>query len=75
MVLDTLLKLKGIIVYISYINNKPIDKAKGKFLVYWDPVSKISVNFILIIIITNKNSTAIAPDIHYDVRYTYKSYT
>ena len=47
MVLDTLLKLNGIIEYISYINNEPIDNAKGKFLVYCDPVSKISVNFVL----------------------------
>jgi len=43
--------------------------AKGKFLVYWLPVSRISVNLILIIIITNKNKTAIAPTytIIYDI--------
>ena len=47
MVLDTLLKLNGIIVYIWNINNIPINNAKGKFLVYCDHVSKISVNFVL----------------------------
>jgi len=34
--------------------------AKGKFLVYWFPVSNISVSFIFIIIMINKNNTAIA---------------
>ena len=43
------------------MNKEPIAKAKGKFLVYWFPVSNISVSLILIIIITNKNNTAIAP--------------
>ena len=31
MVLDTLLKLNGIIENIPYINNEPINNAKGKF--------------------------------------------
>ena len=67
--------MKGRIVYISYINKEPIANSKVKFLVYLEPVSRISVNLILSIIITNKNRTAIAPDIYYDVRYSYKTYT
>ena len=58
---DTLLKLKGIMVKISYKNKDPTLKARGIFLVYWEPVSKISVNFMLIIIITKRNKTVIAP--------------
>ena len=58
---ETLFKMNGIIVNNSYINNNPMANAKGKFFVYWDPVSNISVNLILIIIITNKNKIAIAP--------------
>ena len=58
---DTLLNVNGTILNISYMNKDPIAKAKGKFFVYWDPVSKISVNLIFIIIITNKNKTVIAP--------------
>jgi hypothetical protein len=46
---------------ISNKNNEPTTKTKGKFLVYCLPVSIISVNEILIIIITNKNNTVIAP--------------
>src|SRR5580698_1861259 len=46
---------------ISNKNNEPTTKTKGKFLVYCFPVSIISVNEILIIIITNKNKTVIAP--------------
>src|SRR6267154_1367371 len=58
---DTLLKLNGKILNNSNMNNEATTKAKGKFLVYCFPVSIISVNDILIIIITNKNNTVIAP--------------
>src|SRR5207302_6503315 len=57
----TLLKLNSIIWKIIKINKEPIAIAKGKFLVYWLPVSNISVNLRLIIIITKRNRTAIAP--------------
>ena len=40
----TLLNVNGIIVYIINKYNAHIVKAKGKFFVYCDPVSKISVN-------------------------------
>src|SRR6266478_4658830 len=59
---DRLLKLNGKMLNISNKNNEPTTKAKGKFFVYCFPVSIISVNEILIIIITNKNKT--------DIRYT-----
>src|SRR6266446_4528730 len=56
---------------ISNKNNEPTTKAKGKFFVYCFPVSIISVNEILIIIITNKNKTVIAPTYtKIDIRYT-----
>src|SRR6266436_951375 len=58
---DRLLKLNGKMLNISNKNNEPTTKAKGKFFVYCFPVSIISVNEILIIIITNKNKTVIAP--------------
>src|SRR5260370_29387532 len=42
-------------------NKEAILRPIGKFLVKLYPVSKISVNFIFIINIMNKNKTAIAP--------------
>ena len=38
-----------------------IPMAIGRFLVYWDPTSKISDSLILINMTTNKNKTVIAP--------------
>lgn len=58
---DTSLNVKGKILKISYINKDEIAKANGMFLVYWEPTSKISTNLMLIIRITNKKSTVIAP--------------
>src|SRR5216683_3007804 len=68
---DTLLKLNGKILNNSNMNNEATTKAKGKFLVYCFPVSIISVNDILIIIITNKNNTVIAPTYtNTEIKYT-----
>jgi hypothetical protein len=58
---DILLNVKGTILNNSYMNKDPIIKANGMFLVYWLPVSNISVIFMLSIIITKRKRTVIAP--------------
>ena len=55
------LRVAGNTLKISYKNKPETVKAKGMFLVYCVPVSKMSVKRIFIIIITNKNNTIIAP--------------
>ena len=54
-------KLKGKIDSNSKKNRAPIIAPKGKFCVYYCPVSINSTNRRLSIIITNKNKMAIAP--------------
>ena len=58
---DTGLIEKGIIVKISKRKIEPIAKAKGRFCVYREPVSVISLNLIFNIMIQKRNITVIAP--------------
>ena len=46
---------------LKTLNNIPIEKANGIFLVYWDPASSISVNLIFIDIKIKRNNTVMAP--------------